>query len=135
MNTHNVEEQHLTMLYKYLNNYTDIDDCCSLILDECPSRIGIDIESSSNTNFPQVITLTLPNRSEPVSAYEKLDSKYDIDTDTVVYLLQLSEEDDMIPSLEGILESRYTVKIGCDLKGDGGVLKEYLGCTLYPTVD
>lgn len=120
------------VFYQYLDTFEQIQACCANIMHEIPPRIALDIESSSNTQYPELLSLALPMCIEPVENYSSITH---VQTHIVVYLLQLSKLETIPPSLIEVLQSRHIVKVGCDLGGDGHTLKTNLGCQLYPTVD
>lgn len=122
------------LLYQYLKTLAQIEQCCAKILEVMPSRIGLDIESSSNTEFPEVITLALPYAIEAVEHYCSLETP-NKQTQMVVYLLQIGSTYVHLPNLFEVLQSQHIVKIGCDLSGDGHALKKDLDCTLNPILD
>lgn len=122
------------ILYQYLKTVEQIEQACAKILQATPPRLGLDIESSSNTQFPEVITLALPYAIEEVSNYQTLETSVQ-QTQIVVYLLQIKDKYSGLSNLQELLQSQYIIKIGCDLSGDGHALNAALGCTLNSTLD
>lgn len=118
--------------YRYLNTFAQVEECCAQILHKVPPRIALDIESSSNTQYPELISLALPMSIESPENYNVMET---VETSIVVYLLHISHSRFIPKSLSDLLQSQHIVKIGCDLGGDGHVLETSLGCQLRPTVD
>jgi hypothetical protein len=120
--------------YRYLGSEEEITSVAERILELTPSQLGIDIESSSNTTIPEVISIALPSPIESLDNYDEniLDLE---ESQLVVYLLHMAKCEVIPIAFKEICESQHIVKIGCDLRGDNHDLQEAFGFKLCPILD
>jgi len=121
--------------YQYLSTFQEVGDFSEKLLQLAPPRVGLDVESSSNTDDPELLLLSVPNPLHPIDTYHEINLNVS-STSITVYLLHISKLGHDIPlSLKEVLQCKYIVKIGCDLSGDQRQLENCLGCRLFPTLD